>query len=65
MLTLGAKAAVAAATPVRDDIAAEVMTAHHQGLAAGRGSDEALAAAIAGSHPAAAAFLNLGGRAAF
>jgi hypothetical protein len=63
MLSLGARSAVAAVSPVRDDVAAEVMTAHHRGLAAGRSSDEALAAAIASSHPASAAFLNLGGRA--
>jgi tetratricopeptide (TPR) repeat protein len=63
VLSLGARSAVAAVSPVRDDVAAEVTMAHHRGLAAGRSSDEALAAAIAGSHPASAAFLNLGGRA--
>jgi tetratricopeptide (TPR) repeat protein len=63
VLSLGARSAVAAVSPVRDDVAAEVMAAHHRALAAGRPSDEALAAAIAGSHPASAAFLNLGGRA--
>jgi tetratricopeptide (TPR) repeat protein len=63
VLSLGARSAVAAVAPVRDDVAAEVMTAHHRGLAEGRPSDEALAAAIASSHPLTAAFLNLGGRA--
>lgn len=62
MLSLGARTVVAAVAPMPDDVAADVMTRHHRGLAAGAPSDAALAAAIAESHPVAAAFLNLGGR---
>jgi tetratricopeptide (TPR) repeat protein len=62
MLSLGARSVVAAVAPVPDDVAAEVMARHHEGLAAGLAGDEALAAAVAASDPVSAAFLNLGGR---
>lgn len=62
MLSLGARSVVAAVAPVPDDVAADVMTRHHEGLARGRSGDEALADAIAASDPVSAAFLNLGGR---
>lgn len=62
MLSLGARSVVAAVAPLPDDVAADVMTRHHRGLAAGAASDAALATAIAASDPVAAAFLNLGGR---
>lgn len=62
MLSLGAGSVVAAVSPVPDDVAFDVMRRHHAALAAGTGSDEALASAIAASDPLAAAFLNLGGR---
>jgi tetratricopeptide (TPR) repeat protein len=62
MLSLGARSVVAAVAPVPDDVAAEVMTRHHDGLARGLAGDEALAAAVAASDPVSAAFLNLGGR---
>ena len=64
LMSLGARSAVAAVAPVPDDIAAAAMTRHHALLAAGRPSDEALAAAITDTDPVAAAFLNLGGRVA-
>lgn len=62
VLSLGARSVVAAVSPVPDDVAAAAMTAHHEALAAGAPSDEALALAISASDPVAAAFLNLGGR---
>lgn len=62
LICLGARSVVAAVAPVPDEVAADVMVRHHRGLAAGLGSDEALAAAIAQSEPEAVAFLNLGGR---
>lgn len=62
MLSLGARSVVAAVAPVPDDVAADVMTHHHEGLARGLAGDEALAEAIAASDPVSAAFLNLGGR---
>lgn len=62
LLSLGARSVVAAVAPVPDDVAADVMVRHHRGLAAGLASDEALAAAVAESDPAAVAFLALGGR---
>jgi hypothetical protein len=62
MLSLGARSVVAAVAPVPDDVAADVMTRHHEGLARGLAGDQALADAIAASDPVSAAFLNLGGR---
>ena len=62
VLSLGARSVVAAVSPVPDDVAAAAMAAHHEALAAGAPSDEALARAISGADPVAAAFLNLGGR---
>jgi CHAT domain-containing protein len=62
VLSLGARSVVAAVAPVPDDVAAETMVRHHEALARGESSDAALAAAIAGTDPVAAAFLNLGGR---
>ena len=60
MLSLGAASVVAAISPVPDDVACEVMTAHHRHLAAGRSTDEALALAIAAHDPVAAAFHSMG-----
>ncbi len=60
MLSLGAASVVAAVSAVPDDVACEVMTAHHKHLAAGRPTDEALALAIAASDPIAAAFHSMG-----
>lgn len=62
MLSLGARSVVAAVAPVPDDVAADVMTRHHESLSRGRAGDEALADAISASDPVSAAFLNLGGR---
>ncbi len=62
VLSLGARSVVAAVSPVPDDVAAAAMTAHHEALASGAPSDEALAQAISVTDPVAAAFLNLGGR---
>lgn len=62
MISLGAHSVVAAVCPIPDDVAAATMTAHHEALARGAASDEALALAIAATDPVAAAFLNLGGR---
>ncbi len=62
VFSLGARSVVAAVAPVPDDVAAAAMTAHHEALAAGAPSDEALARAISSTDPVAAAFLNLGGR---
>ena len=62
IFSLGAGSVVAATAPIPDDVAAAVMTAHHEALARGAASDEALALAIAATDPVAAAFLNLGGR---
>lgn len=62
VLSLGARSVVAAVSPVPDDVAAAAMTAHHEALAAGAPSDEALAQAISVTDPVAASFLNLGGR---
>lgn len=62
VLSLGARSVVAAVSPVPDDVAAAAMAAHHEALAVGAPSDEALARAISGADPVAAAFLNLGGR---
>ena len=62
MLSLGARSVVAAVSPVPDEVAEDVVTRHHRGLARGLASDEALAAAIAASEPVAASFLNLGSR---
>ncbi|MEO5743360.1 MAG: CHAT domain-containing protein [Terracoccus sp.] len=62
IFSLGAGSVVAATAPIPDDVAAAVMTAHHESLARGAASDEALALAIASTDPVAAAFLNLGGR---
>ncbi|WP_157557583.1 CHAT domain-containing protein [Intrasporangium oryzae] len=59
--SLGARSVVAAVSPVPDDVAAAAMTRHHEGLARGVTSDEALAAAIAATDPVAAAFVHLGG----
>jgi hypothetical protein len=61
MLSLGARSVVAATAPVPDEVAARTMVRHHEGLARGMASDEALATAIVSSEPVAAAFLNLGG----
>lgn len=60
LLSLGAASVVGAVAPIPDDEAAEVLTAHHRHLAAGRPTDAALALAIAASSPAAAAFHCLG-----
>ncbi len=62
MLSLGARSVVAAVAPVPDDVAADVMTRHHEGLSRGLSGDEALADAVAASDPVSSAFLNLGGR---
>ncbi|MEO7753147.1 MAG: CHAT domain-containing protein [Terracoccus sp.] len=62
IFSLGARSVVAAVSPVPDDVAGDAMARHHAGLARGLAGDEALAAAIAASEPAAASFVNLGGR---
>ncbi len=62
IFSLGARSVVAAVSPVPDDVAAGAMARHHAGLARGLAGDEALAEAIAASEPAAASFVNLGGR---
>ena len=62
LLSLGARSAVAAVAPVPDDVAAATMARHHELLAAGVPSDEALARAVAEIDDVAAAFLNLGGQ---
>jgi len=62
LLSLGARSVVAAVSPVPDDVAATTMTRHHELLAAGLPSDEALARAVAETDDVAAAFLNLGGQ---
>jgi tetratricopeptide (TPR) repeat protein len=62
VLSLGARSAVAAVSPVPDEVAADTMLRHHRALARGVPSDEALASALAGGEPIAAAFLHLGGR---
>ena len=62
MLSLGARSVVAAVSPVPDDVAASTMTRHHELLASGLPSDEALARAVAETEDVAAAFLNLGGQ---
>lgn len=62
LLSLGARSVVAAVAPVPDDVAANTMTRHHELLAAGLPSDEALARAVAETDDVAAAFLNLGGQ---
>ena len=49
-------------TPVPDDVAATTMTRHHELLASGLPSDEALARAVVETDDVAAAFLNLGGQ---
>lgn len=60
--SLGARSVVAAVSPVPDDVAAAAMARHHEALASGVTSDEALAMAIAATDPVAAAFVHLGGR---
>jgi hypothetical protein len=62
LLSLGARSVVAAVAPVPDDVAATTMTRHHELLASGLPSDEALARAVAETDDVAAAFLNLGGQ---
>ena len=62
MLSLGARSVVAAVAPVPDDVAATTMSRHHELLASGLPSDEALARAVAETDDVAAAFLNLGGQ---
>ncbi|MGO4601904.1 CHAT domain-containing protein [Terrabacter sp. 2YAF2] len=62
LLSLGARSVVAAVSPVPDDVAASTMTRHHELLASGLPSDEALARAVAETDDVAAAFLNLGGQ---
>ncbi|WP_076261260.1 CHAT domain-containing protein [Intrasporangium flavum] len=62
VLSLGARSAVAAVSPVPDEVAADTMVRHHRALARGVPSDEALASALVGAEPIAAAFLHLGGR---
>ncbi|KRF45835.1 hypothetical protein ASH01_08575 [Terrabacter sp. Soil811] len=62
LLSLGARSVVAAVSPVPDDVAATTMTRHHELLAAGLPSDEALARSVAETDDVAAAFLNLGGQ---
>ncbi|WP_323100465.1 CHAT domain-containing protein [Intrasporangium sp. YIM S08009] len=62
VLSLGARSAVAAVSPVPDEVAADTMVRHHRALARGVPSDEALASALAAGEPIAAAFLHLGGR---
>jgi CHAT domain-containing protein len=62
LLSLGARSVVAAVSPVPDDVAATTMTRHHELLASGLPSDEALARAVAEADDVAAAFLNLGGQ---
>ncbi|MFM6850205.1 MAG: CHAT domain-containing protein [Terrabacter sp.] len=62
LLSLGARSVVAAVAPVPDDVAATTMTRHHELLATGLPSDEALARAVAETDDVAAAFLNLGGQ---
>jgi tetratricopeptide (TPR) repeat protein len=62
LLSLGARSVVAAVSPVPDDVAATTMTRHHELLASGLPSDEALARAVAETEDVAAAFLNLGGQ---
>ena len=62
LLSLGARSVVAAVAPVPDDVAASTMTRHHELLASGLPSDEALARAVAETDDLAAAFLNLGGQ---
>ncbi|GAA2485904.1 CHAT domain-containing protein [Terrabacter carboxydivorans] len=62
LLSLGARSVVAAVSPVPDDVAATAMTRHHELLASGLPSDEALARAVAETDDVAAAFLNLGGQ---
>lgn len=62
LLSLGARSVVAAVSPVPDDVAAATMTRHHELLASGLPSDEALARAVAETDGVAAAFLNLGGQ---
>ncbi len=60
MLSLGAASVVAAVSPVPDEVACEVMTAHHRHLAAGRPTDEALAMAVTENDDVAAAFHCMG-----
>ncbi|WP_020143618.1 CHAT domain-containing protein [Terracoccus sp. 273MFTsu3.1] len=62
LLSLGARSVVAAVAPVPDDVAATTMTRHHELLASGVPSDEALARSVAETDDVAAAFLNLGGQ---
>ncbi|GAA2155662.1 CHAT domain-containing protein [Humibacillus xanthopallidus] len=62
LLSLGARSAVAAVAPVPDDVAAATMARHHELLASGVPSDDALARAVADIDDVAAAFLNLGGQ---
>jgi len=62
LLSLGARSVVAAVSPVPDDVAATTMTRHHELLASGLPSDEALARSVAETDDVAAAFLNLGGQ---
>ncbi|HET9631246.1 MAG TPA: CHAT domain-containing protein [Terrabacter sp.] len=62
LLSLGARSVVAAVAPVPDDVAAATMTRHHELLASGLPSDEALARAVAETDDVAAAFLGLGGQ---
>ena len=62
LLSLGARSVVAAVSPVPDDVAASTMTRHHELLASGLPSDEALARAVTETDDVAAAFLNLGGQ---
>ncbi|WP_330475784.1 CHAT domain-containing protein [Terrabacter sp. C0L_2] len=62
LLSLGARSVVAAVSPVPDDVAATTMTRHHELLASGLPSDEALARAVAETEDVAAAFLNIGGQ---
>lgn len=62
MISLGARSVVAAIAPVPDEVAEATMIAHHDALARGSASDEALALAIAATDPLSAAFLNLGSR---
>ncbi len=49
LLAIGVNSVVAAVAPVPDDETAAVMAAYHRGLAGGMATDEALAAAAAGS----------------
>lgn len=62
LLALGAQSVVAAQLPVPDETAAEVMIRYHAALAAGRGSDEALAEAVGRTGGYAGVFAAFGSR---